>query len=81
MSRSMHTLRRAHSEATSPSSHAAMVPSQLSSSLSRARSYARSSSNTADVVIVPGGEEGLQSVTSDDQRHDKKQAEVAASVD
>jgi hypothetical protein len=64
---SMHTSPTTHSKAANPSSHAAMAPSLLSSSLSRARSYPCSSTTTAF-----GGNGALHQSTSTDRRHNKE---------
>jgi hypothetical protein len=77
-SRSMHTHSRAHSKATSPSSHATMPPSLLSSSLSQARSCSCSLAATANIATTRGGEEGLHQLTSENQCHDKNQAQATA---
>jgi hypothetical protein len=71
-SHSVCTLPRAHMNVTNPSSHAVMAPSLLSSSLTRAWSYSRSSMTTIDVDTVPKGEEGLHQSRSGDQHYDKK---------
>jgi hypothetical protein len=47
---------------------------QLSLSLYWARSCSCSSTATADITAVPGGEESLHQSTSENQRHGKKQA-------
>jgi hypothetical protein len=75
---STQTLPMANSKANNPSSHAAMVPSLLSRSLSRARSCSHNLSATDDVATAPGGGEGLHQSTSGDQRHDKKQDRATA---
>jgi hypothetical protein len=67
---------RARLKAANPSSHAAMVPSLLSSSLSWVRSVSRSSTATTDIATMSEGEEVLHQSTSRDQRYDKKQAQA-----
>jgi hypothetical protein len=69
---------RAHLKATSPSSHTAMAPSLLSSSLSRVRS---SSPATVNVAIAPGGGESLHQSASRNQRRVKRQAEAIIGVE
>jgi hypothetical protein len=81
VSLSMHALPRTSSKGTSRSSHVAMVPSLLSSSFSQARSCFNSSIATAETTTTLEGEEGLQPLTSGNQHHDKKQAQVAASTE
>jgi hypothetical protein len=72
----MRTFPRAHSKAANLSSHVAMVPSMLSSSLSWARSYSCNSIATTDAATMSKGEEVMQQSTSTVQRHDKKQAQA-----
>jgi hypothetical protein len=64
---------RKHSNTANPSSHAAMAPSLLSTSLSRARSFSHSSTATTDIATMLGGEEGLHQSRSWNQCYDKKQ--------
>jgi hypothetical protein len=51
-SHSVHAFPSTHVKAANPSSHVAMVPSLLSSSLSRARSYSCNSMATADTTTT-----------------------------
>jgi hypothetical protein len=75
-SHSVCTFPRARSKATDPSSHMAMAPSLLSSSLSRARSGPYNSMTTAFE-----GDGALHQSTSRDQCHNKKQAQASASIE
>jgi hypothetical protein len=80
-SRSTHALPRACSEAASPSSHTAMMPSLLSSSLSWVRSCSYSLSTITDIATTPGGGEGLHQLASGDQCYEKKQAQATADTE
>jgi hypothetical protein len=78
VTRSMRTLPRVWWKAANPSSHEAMAPSMLSSSLSRARSCYYNSTACADVATLFKGEDVLHQSTIGDQHHDKKQAQAIA---
>jgi hypothetical protein len=77
----MHTLLKTRSKAASPSSHVGMVPSLLTSSLSRVRSYSCSSTSTADITAALGGVEGQHQPISNDQLYNKKQAQETIVMD